>query len=247
MYHSDNLRKRGYPLTRTILIVEDEPSIVTLIKYNLEKEGFTTEVAMNGEDAIKIAESNPEIDLIVLDLMLPKMDGIEVCKTLRMNQNFVPIIMLTAKDAEYDKIHGLEMGADDYLTKPFSPKELIARINAILRRTELQTNEENNEAASINIGDLEIYPKKFEAYFKGELLELTRKEFELLVYLAEHKGQILSREQLLSSVWDYDFVGDTRIVDVQVSHLREKIEEDTKHPQYIKTVRGFGYKMEDPK
>lgn len=247
MYHSDNLRKRGYPLSRTILIVEDEPSIVTLIKYNLEKEGFTTEVAMNGESAIKIAESNPEIDLIVLDLMLPKMDGIEVCKTLRMNQNFVPIIMLTAKDAEYDKIHGLEMGADDYLTKPFSPKELIARINAILRRTELQTNEENNEAASINIGDLEIYPKKFEAYFKGELLELTRKEFELLVYLAEHKGQILSREQLLSSVWDYDFVGDTRIVDVQVSHLREKIEEDTKHPQYIKTVRGFGYKMEDPK
>lgn len=247
MYHSDNLRKRGYPLTRTILIVEDEPSIVTLIKYNLEKEGFITEVAMNGESAIKIAESNPEIDLIVLDLMLPKMDGIEVCKTLRMNQNFVPIIMLTAKDAEYDKIHGLEMGADDYLTKPFSPKELIARINAILRRTELQTNEENNEAASINIGDLEIYPKKFEAYFKGELLELTRKEFELLVYLAEHKGQILSREQLLSSVWDYDFVGDTRIVDVQVSHLREKIEEDTKHPQYIKTVRGFGYKMEDPK
>lgn len=234
-------------MTRTILIVEDEPSIVTLIKYNLEKEGFTTEVAMNGESAIKIAESNPEIDLIVLDLMLPKMDGIEVCKTLRMNQNFVPIIMLTAKDAEYDKIHGLEMGADDYLTKPFSPKELIARINAILRRTELQTNEENNEAASINIGDLEIYPKKFEAYFKGELLELTRKEFELLVYLAEHKGQILSREQLLSSVWDYDFVGDTRIVDVQVSHLREKIEEDTKHPQYIKTVRGFGYKMEDPK
>lgn len=234
-------------MSRTILIVEDEPSIVTLIKYNLEKEGFTTEVAMNGESAIKIAESNPEIDLIVLDLMLPKMDGIEVCKTLRMNQNFVPIIMLTAKDAEYDKIHGLEMGADDYLTKPFSPKELIARINAILRRTELQTNEENNEAASINIGDLEIYPKKFEAYFKGELLELTRKEFELLVYLAEHKGQILSREQLLSSVWDYDFVGDTRIVDVQVSHLREKIEEDTKHPQYIKTVRGFGYKMEDPK
>ena len=247
MYHSDNLRKRGYPLSRTILIVEDEPSIVTLIKYNLEKEGFITEVAMNGESAIKIAESNPEIDLIVLDLMLPKMDGIEVCKTLRMNQNFVPIIMLTAKDAEYDKIHGLEMGADDYLTKPFSPKELIARINAILRRTELQTNEENNEAASINIGDLEIYPKKFEAYFKGELLELTRKEFELLVYLAEHKGQILSREQLLSSVWDYDFVGDTRIVDVQVSHLREKIEEDTKHPQYIKTVRGFGYKMEAPK
>lgn len=241
---SDHFMKRGYPLSRTILIVEDEPSIVTLIKYNLEKEGFSTEVALNGEDAIKLAESKPEIDLIVLDLMLPKIDGIEVCKTLRKNNNFVPIIMLTAKDAEYDKIHGLEMGADDYLTKPFSPKELIARINAILRRTDRKSVD---ESTSIKIGELEIFPKKFEAYFKGELLELTRKEFELLVYLAEHKGQILSREQLLSSVWDYDFVGDTRIVDVQVSHLREKIEEDTKHPKYIKTVRGFGYKMEDPK
>ncbi len=241
---SDHFMKRGYPLSRTILIVEDEPSIVTLIKYNLEKEGFSTEVALNGEDAIKLAESKPEIDLIVLDLMLPKIDGIEVCKTLRKNNNFVPIIMLTAKDAEYDKIHGLEMGADDYLTKPFSPKELIARINAILRRTNRKLED---KSTSIKIGELEIFPKKFEAYFQGELLELTRKEFELLVYLAEHKGQILSREQLLSSVWDYDFVGDTRIVDVQVSHLREKIEEDTKHPKYIKTVRGFGYKMEDLK
>lgn len=231
-------------MNRTILIVEDEPSIVTLIKYNLEKEGFETEVALNGEDAIEIAEANPDIDLVVLDLMLPKMDGIEVCKTLRKNNNFVPIIMLTAKDAEYDKIYGLEMGADDYLTKPFSPKELIARINAILRRTEHKAEDESSSI--IKVGDIEIHPKKFEAYFKGEVLELTRKEFELLVYLAEHKDQILSREQLLSAVWDYDFVGDTRIVDVQVSHLREKIETDTKHPQYIKTVRGFGYKMQDP-
>ena len=239
--------KRGYPLNRTILIVEDEPSIVTLIKYNLEKEGFKTIVALNGEEAIKITDENKEIDLIVLDLMLPKMDGIEVCKTIREKGNFVPVIMLTAKDAEYDKIHGLEMGADDYLTKPFSPKELIARINAILRRTDHSTNgPEQAMPSTIKIGDIEINPTKFEAYFKGELLELTRKEFELLVYLAEHKDQILSREQLLSAVWDYDFVGDTRIVDVQVSHLREKIETDTKHPQYIKTVRGFGYKMEDP-
>lgn len=230
-------------MERSILIVEDEPSIVTLIKYNLEKSGFKTEVAYNGEEAIEKAMQT-KFDLIVLDLMLPKMDGMEVCKTIRKNENYVPILMLTAKDNEYDKIYGLEMGADDYLTKPFSPKELIARINAILRRTD---RSEVYESSELKVGELEIHPENFEAFFKGEPLELTRKEFELLVYLTQHKGQILSREQLLNSVWEYDFIGDTRIVDVQVSHLREKIEEDTKNPQYIKTVRGFGYKMEEPK
>ncbi|MBO1004504.1 response regulator transcription factor [Pseudogracilibacillus auburnensis] len=229
-------------MERSILIVEDEPSIVTLIKYNLEKAGFMTEVAYNGEEAIEKTQKN-KFDLIVLDLMLPKMDGMEVCKTIRQNNDYIPILMLTAKDDEYDKIYGLEMGADDYLTKPFSPKELIARINAILRRTDRSTDYETPE---LKVGDLEVHPERFEAYFKGELLELTRKEFELLVYLAKHKGQILSREQLLNSVWEYDFVGDTRIVDVQVSHLRDKIESDTKNPVYIKTVRGFGYKMEEP-
>lgn len=230
-------------MERTILIVEDEPSIVTLIKYNLEKAGFLTDVAYNGEDAIKKTEEN-KFDLIVLDLMLPKMDGMEVCKTIRKNKNYIPILMLTAKDDEYDKIYGLEMGADDYLTKPFSPKELIARINAILRRTEQRT--ENAAPLVLEVGDIKVHPDRFEAFFKGDLLELTRKEFELLVYLIQHKGQILSREQLLSSVWEYDFVGDTRIVDVQVSHLRDKIEADSKNPTYIKTVRGFGYKLEDP-
>ena len=230
-------------MERTILIVEDEPSIVTLIKYNLEKAGFLTDVAYNGEDAIKKTEEN-KFDLIVLDLMLPKMDGMEVCKTIRKNNNYIPILMLTAKDDEYDKIYGLEMGADDYLTKPFSPKELIARINAILRRTEQRT--ENAAPLVLEVGDIKVHPDRFEAFFKGDLLELTRKEFELLVYLIQHKGQILSREQLLSSVWEYDFVGDTRIVDVQVSHLRDKIETDSKNPTYIKTVRGFGYKLEDP-
>src|SRR5690625_2328249 len=176
--------------------------------------------------------------------MLPKMDGMEVCKTIRKNKDYIPILMLTAKDDEYDKIYGLEMGADDYLTKPFSPKELIARINAILRRTEQRT--ENAAPLVLEVGDIKVHPDRFEAFFKGDLLELTRKEFELLVYLIQHKGQILSREQLLSSVWEYDFVGDTRIVDVQVSHLRDKIEEDSKNPKYIKTVRGFGYKLEDP-
>jgi len=228
---------------RKILIVEDEPSIVTLIKYNLDQAGFQTDVSYDGEDAIEKAKKN-RFDLIVLDLMLPKLDGMEVCKTIRQNKDYVPILMLTAKDDEYDKIYGLEMGADDYLTKPFSPKELIARINAILRRTDIHS--ENPAPLIYKIGEIEIHPDKFEAYFKGELLELTRKEFELLVYLAKHKGQILSREQLLSSVWEYDFVGDTRIVDVQISHLRDKIEEDSKQPMYIKTVRGFGYKLEDP-
>ncbi|MEI3614337.1 response regulator transcription factor [Pseudogracilibacillus sp. SO30301A] len=230
-------------MERTILIVEDEPSIVTLIKYNLEKAGFLTDVVYNGEDAIKKVEKST-FDLIVLDLMLPKMDGMEVCKTIRKNNNYIPILMLTAKDDEYDKIYGLEMGADDYLTKPFSPKELIARINAILRRTEQRS--ENVAPLVLEVGDIKVHPDRFEAFFKGDPLELTRKEFELLVYLIQHKGQILSREQLLSSVWEYDFVGDTRIVDVQVSHLRDKLETDSKNPTYIKTVRGFGYKLEDP-
>ncbi len=230
-------------MERKILIVEDEPSIVTLIKYNLEKAGFKTDVAYNGEEAIKQTEKE-NYDLIVLDLMLPKMDGMEVCKTLRKTNDYIPILMLTAKDDEYDKIYGLEMGADDYLTKPFSPKELIARINAILRRTEQQPN--SSTSLILKVGEIEVHPQRYEAFFKDEIMELTRKEFELLVYLIKHKGQILSREQLLNTVWEYDFIGDTRIVDVQVSHLREKIEEDTKKPKYIKTVRGFGYKMEDP-
>ncbi|HLR43494.1 MAG TPA: response regulator transcription factor [Pseudogracilibacillus sp.] len=228
-------------MDRKILIVEDEPAIVTLIRFNLEKAGFQTDVSYDGEEAIARLQEET-YDLIVLDVMLPKMDGMEVCKKIRQDDNFVPILMLTAKDSEYDKIYGLEMGADDYLTKPFSPKELIARIQAILRRTDRsKTYEDEN----LKIGDLVISPKRFEAHFKGELLELTRKEFELIAYLTAHKGQILSREQLLSAVWGYDFVGDTRIVDVQVSNLREKIELDTKKPQYIKTVRGFGYKMEE--
>lgn len=229
-------------MARKILIVEDEPAIVTLVQFNLEKAGYETEVAYDGESALKKINSH-SYDLIVLDVMLPKMDGMEVCKTLRRDNNYVPVLMLTAKDGEYDKIQGFEIGADDYLTKPFSPKELIARIQAILRRTERSDTYKDDH---FHIGKLSIYPKKFEAYFDDALLTLTRKEFELIAYLAEHKGQILSRDQLLQSVWGYDFVGDTRIVDVQVSNLRDKIEADSKNPQYIKTVRGFGYKMEEP-
>lgn len=229
-------------MNHSILIVEDEPSIVTLLKYNLEQQGFQTEVAYNGEDALQYFEENT-YDLIVLDLMLPKMDGMTVCKSIRQTDPQVPIIMLTAKDTEYDKIHGLEMGADDYLTKPFSPKELIARMNAILRRTNERAI---YDTSKIQVGELVIYPQKFEAYFKKDLLDLTRKQLELLIYLTQHQGDILSRKQLLHAVWGFDFVGDSRIVDVQVSHLREKIENDTKKPDYIKTMRGFGYKMEAP-
>ena len=229
-------------MKQTILVVEDEPSIVMLLKYNIEKAGFLTDIAYNGEDAV-IKSRQTKYDFIVLDIMLPKMDGMEVCKTIRRDKNDVPILMLTAKDDEYDKVSGLEMGADDYLTKPFSPKELIARIQAILRRT---NGGNSTNSGLLEVGDLHISRDLYLAKLEKKELDLTRKEFELLVYLADHKNKILSREQLLSAVWDYDFVGDTRIVDVHVSHLRDKIEVDTKNPKYIKTIRGFGYKMEAP-
>jgi two-component system alkaline phosphatase synthesis response regulator PhoP len=182
--------------------------------------------------------------------MLPKMDGMEVCKELRQQRVMTPILMLTAKDDELDKILGLELGADDYMIKPFSPREVIARVKAILRRT--QNLPDKNEAETVKedtiiIGDLQLFPDQYVAVFKGETLELTLKEFELLLFLAQNKNRVLTRDQLLSAVWNYDFAGDTRIVDVHVSHLREKIEADTKKPAYIKTIRGLGYKLEEPK
>lgn len=232
-------------MAQKILIVDDEESIVTLLKYNIEQAGFTTEVAYSGLDALN--KANDEVfDLIVLDVMLPEMDGMEVCKQLRQKQVQTPILMLTAKDDEFDKVLGLELGADDYLTKPFSPREVVARIKAILRRMTYVPQEEKEEENSIQIADLLVYPEQYEATIKGNSLILTPKEFELLLYLTKNKGRVLSRDQLLSAVWNYDFVGDTRIVDVHISHLREKIEPDTKKPVYIKTIRGLGYKMEDP-
>jgi len=228
-------------LKPTILIVEDEPSIVLLLQYNLEKANFLTEVADDGEKAIEKARET-DYDLIVLDLMLPKIDGIEVCKILRKDQNEVPILMLTAKDQEENKVLGLEIGADDYLTKPFSPRELVARIQALLRRT----NTTKMSLDILEIGDININLDTHMVYFLDEVIELTRKQYELLVYLIKHKNKIISREQLLNAVWDFDFVGDTRMVDIHISHLRDKLEKDSKNPEYIKTVRGFGYKMEDP-
>ncbi|ABO68001.1 MULTISPECIES: response regulator transcription factor [Geobacillus] len=230
---------------KKILVVDDEQPIVTLLSYNLEKAGFQVVAAYDGEEALeKVAFEQPA--LIILDLMLPKLDGVEVCKRLRQQQIMTPILMLTARDDEFDKVLGLELGADDYMTKPFSPREVVARVKAILRRTDLaQPAAEPSER--LVIGDLEIFPERYEAAVGDKPLELTPKEFELLLHLARHKGRVLTRDQLLSAVWNYDFAGDTRIVDVHISHLREKIEEDTKKPVYIKTVRGLGYKLEEPR
>jgi two-component system, OmpR family, alkaline phosphatase synthesis response regulator PhoP len=236
-------------MKKTVLVVDDEQSIVTLLQYNLEQAGFDVITAMDGEDGKNLAlKESP--DLIILDLMLPKLDGIEVCKQLRQQKVMTPILMLTAKDDEFDKVLGLELGADDYMTKPFSPREVIARVKAILRRSQFQPEVKEKESVEngfIKIADLKIYPEQYEAYFAEQLLELTPKEFELLLYLAKHKGRVLTRDQLLSAVWNYDFAGDTRIVDVHISHLREKIELNTKKPVYIKTIRGLGYKLEEPK
>ncbi|UQZ46979.1 two-component system response regulator PhoP [Bacillus sp. PK3-037] len=237
-------------MNKKILVVDDEESIVTLLQYNLERSGYEVITASDGEEALKRAETeNP--DLIVLDVMLPKLDGIEVCKQLRQQKLMFPILMLTAKDEEFDKVLGLELGADDYMTKPFSPREVNARVKAILRRSEMAapSNDMKNEETEgqIVIGDLKILPDHYEAYFKEYQLELTPKEFELLLYLGRHKGRVLTRDLLLSAVWNYDFAGDTRIVDVHISHLRDKIETNTKKPIYIKTIRGLGYKLEEPK
>lgn len=235
---------------KKVLVVDDEKSILTLLQYNLQQAGYEVITGMDGEEAKNMAlTENP--DLILLDLMLPKMDGLEVCKQLRQQKNFTPILMLTAKDDEFDKVLGLELGADDYMTKPFSPREVVARVKAILRRTQIQADSseqsQKNSAEHLIISNLTIYPEQYEAYFGETILELTPKEFELLLYLAKNKGRVLTRDQLLSAVWNYDFAGDTRIVDVHISHLREKIEQNTKKPVYIKTIRGLGYKLEEPK
>ncbi|MCU9614182.1 response regulator transcription factor [Caldibacillus lycopersici] len=235
---------------KKVLVIDDEQSIVTLLQYNLSQAGYEVITALDGEEGLNLAiQEQPE--MIVLDLMLPKMDGIEVCKLLRQQKIDIPILMLTAKDDEFDKVLGLELGADDYMTKPFSPREVVARVKAILRRANnnlsetASFNHQNHE--QMNIGELTILSEQYEVYLNGELLEFTPKEFELLLYLTKNKGRVLTRDQLLNAVWNYDFVGDTRIVDVHISHLREKIEKNSKKPIYIKTIRGLGYKFEEPR
>lgn len=235
-------------MSQKVLVVDDEQSIVTLLKYNLETAGYIVEVAYDGEEALeKVNEIQPE--LVVLDVMLPKKDGIEVCKTIRSDKNLVPILMLTAKDDEFDRVLGLELGADDYMTKPFSPREVVARVKAILRRSKFASEIEKADVddEDILIENIRIRPEFFEVYKDDELLELTPKEFELLLYLIERQGRVITREHMLNSVWNYEFVGDSRIVDVHISHLRDKLEENPKQPKLIKTVRGLGYKLERPK
>ncbi|MFI6126613.1 response regulator [Staphylococcus pasteuri] len=235
-------------MSQKVLVVDDEQSIVTLLKYNLETAGYIVEVAYDGEEALQKVESS-QPDLIVLDVMLPKKDGIEVCKTIRSDKNLVPILMITAKDDEFDRVLGLELGADDYMTKPFSPREVVARVKAILRRSQFVNEIEQSEGdeEDIIIDSIRIRPEFFEVYKDDELLELTPKEFELLLYLIERQGRVITREHMLNSVWNYEFAGDSRIVDVHISHLRDKLEENPKQPKLIKTVRGLGYKLERPK
>jgi two-component system, OmpR family, alkaline phosphatase synthesis response regulator PhoP len=228
-----------------VLVVDDEQSILTLLQYNLNKAGFEVLTALDGEAGRDLA-INKSLDIIVLDLMLPKLDGLEVCKQLRQRNIMTPILMLTAKDDELDKILGLELGADDYMVKPFSPREVIARLKAILRRTQAQINEDEKNTKTIKIGDLKIELEQYKVYFQDKQLELTLKEFELLVFLAKNKDRTITRDQLLNTLWSFEFAGDSRIVDVFISHLREKIENDSKKPLYIKTIRGLGYKLEEP-
>lgn len=235
-------------MSQKVLVVDDEQSIVTLLKYNLETAGYIVDIAYDGEEALKkVKEVKPE--LIVLDVMLPKKDGIEVCKTIRSDKNLVPILMLTAKDDEFDRVLGLELGADDYMTKPFSPREVVARVKAILRRSQIANEvvKDDVEDEDIVIDNIRIRPEFFEVYRDDTLLELTPKEFELLLYLIERQGRVITREHMLNSVWNYEFAGDSRIVDVHISHLRDKLEENPKQPKLIKTVRGLGYKLERPK
>lgn len=222
-----------------ILVVDDEKPIAEILKFNLEKEGYEVICAFDGNDAIELAEKeNP--DLILLDIMLPGKDGNEVCREIRKTKT-MPIIMLTAKDSEIDKVLGLELGADDYVTKPFSNRELIARVKANLRRQQ-QVIDENTEAKKdIAIGNLTIHPEAYSVSRDGEHIDLTHREFELFYYLARHIGQVMTREHLLETVWGYDYFGDVRTVDVTVRRLREKIEEDPSNPLLIVTRRGVGY------
>ncbi len=225
---------------KKILIVDDEKPIVDILKFNLEKEGFTTAVAYDGEEAINIAKSIKP-DLILLDLMLPKIDGFNVCKELRKTL-ICPIIMLTAKEEVVDKIIGLELGADDYMTKPFSIREVIARVKANLRRHTLPEEvEEKNNFNRIVIKDMQIDADKYIAIIGDKKIDLTTKEFELLKMLSAQPDQIFTREQILKGVWGYDFYGDARTVDVTVRRLREKIEKNPAEPKYIQTRRGMGY------
>ncbi|AQW21147.1 DNA-binding response regulator [Lentilactobacillus curieae] len=233
-------------MAKKILVVDDEKPIVDIEKFNLNKEGYDVYVAYDGEEALEqVNEVDP--DLIILDLMLPKVDGLEVAREVRKTKD-TPIIMVTAKDSELDKVLGLELGADDYVTKPFSNRELVARVKANLRRQTVPANtgDQDGETQDIEIGDLVIHPDAYSVSKRGESIELTHREFELLHYLAQHIGQVMTREHLLQTVWGYDYFGDVRTVDVTVRRLREKVEDNPSHPTWLVTRRGVGYYLRNP-
>ena len=238
---------------KTILIVDDEQPIVDILVYNLQKEGYRTIEAGDGITAVDMAlEQKP--DLILLDIMLPRLDGLSVCKRIKNSLN-VPILMLTAKDSEIDKILGLELGADDYITKPFSVRELVARVKANLRKVDAVSNpnvdykkvNETKKENKIVVGELELDLDKFEVKVRGEIIDLTLREFEVLKFLATQPGQVVTREVLLEKVWGYEYYGDIRTVDVTVRRIREKIEKDTSAPKILITKRGVGYYVQDGK
>ncbi len=232
---------------KTILIVDDEQPIVEILVYNLQKEGYNTIEANDGITAVNMAlEKKP--DLILLDIMLPKLDGLSVCKRIKNSLN-IPVLMLTAKDGEIDKILGLELGADDYITKPFSVRELVARVKANLRKVDAvaankkveNVQEEAKKESKIVVGELELDLDKFEVKVRGEIIDLTLREFEVLKFLAMQPEQVVTRETLLEKVWGYEYYGDIRTVDVTVRRIREKIEKDTSMPKILITKRGVGY------
>lgn len=231
-------------MKKKILVVDDEKPIADILKFSLEKEGYEVICAYDGEEAVELA-LNESPDLILLDIMLPYKDGMEVCREVRKTSD-MPIIMLTAKDSEIDKVLGLELGADDYVTKPFSTRELLARVKANLRRHQKQNTQEVQQSNEIVVGDLVISPDAYIVKKRGEVVELTHREFELIHYLAKHIGQVMTREHLLQAVWGYDYFGDLRTVDVTIRRLREKVEDNPSLPTWIITRRGVGYFLNEP-
>jgi two-component system alkaline phosphatase synthesis response regulator PhoP len=229
-------------MNNRILVVDDDPAISRLIEFNLKLAGYDVYCVFDGGSVFEgIKQHKPS--LIVLDVMLPTMSGIEVCQKLRGNYNHIPIIMLSALSDTADKIVGLDVGADDYMTKPFSPQELISRVNSVIRRMKISTVQDDSH--TIEIGSIRVVPDRREVTVHNKMIDLTPKEFELLLFMCKHKGKVLSRQHLLHGVWDYHFYEDTRIVDVHISHLREKLEADSRAPKYILTIRNVGYKMKD--
>ncbi|BAK99035.1 OmpR family two-component response regulator [Oscillibacter valericigenes Sjm18-20] len=227
---------------KTVLIVEDEKNIVDILCFNLQREGYTTLEAYDGEDGLKKAQSEKP-DLILLDVMLPKMNGFDVCRTLRKSHNNVPVVILTAREEETDKVLGLEIGADDYITKPFSMRELIARVGANIRRIAMGVPATSAAEGAMTIaGDLSINTDNHQVFRNGAVVDLTQREYELLTFLASHPNKVYARTDLMEQVWNYEYVGDdARTVDVTVRRLREKIETDPANPRYILTRRGVGY------